>query len=153
LLLSPIDRQIEFGQTRHRQFGWLPTLHDRFDKLRAQEGEIDEAPDVAPGDALAVGKLMQRSSPPGGELFKPGAPAGDGFLGGSLGSAGCASGCPPTSCSPPGPGAGGPSRPPRPAPRRAVAASAEHLPCLRWLSFPAFWSASLLLSGGGVART
>ena len=78
MLLSPIDRQIEFGQTRHRQFGWLPTLHDRLDELRAQEGEIDEAPDVAPGDALAIGELMQRSSPPGGELLKPGAPAGDG---------------------------------------------------------------------------
>jgi hypothetical protein len=54
----------------------------------------------------------------------------------------------PTSCSPPDPGRAGPSRRPRRAPPTAVAASAVHSPCLRWLFSPAFL---LQMLCGGIA--
>src|ERR1700747_1322944 len=38
------------------------------------------------------------------------------------------------------PGPAAPSRPPRPAPPTAVAASAEHSSCLRWLFSPSIFS-------------
>ena len=54
VLLGPVERQIEFGQTRRGEFTGLPPLQDRLDQLRAQEGEANETPDVAPGDVVAL---------------------------------------------------------------------------------------------------
>src|SRR6516162_707412 len=59
-LLSPIQRQIKFGQTRRGQLDGLPALQDRFDQLRAQEGETNKPADVAPGDAVTLGQRLQR---------------------------------------------------------------------------------------------
>ena len=77
VLLGPAQGQIEFGQTRRGEFTGLPPLQDRLDQLRAQEGEANETPDVAPGDAVALGQLLERSNAARGELLKPGAPARD----------------------------------------------------------------------------
>jgi hypothetical protein len=38
----------------------LPALEDRFDQLWAQERNVNEAPNVAPGDAIAVGQILER---------------------------------------------------------------------------------------------
>jgi hypothetical protein len=46
-------------------------------RLRAQKGEVDETPDVAPGDAIAFGQLLERSGASGGEFLKPCPPARD----------------------------------------------------------------------------
>jgi hypothetical protein len=54
VLLGPVERQIEFGQTGGGELDGLPTLQDRFHQLWAQEGEVDEASDVAPGDPVTV---------------------------------------------------------------------------------------------------
>src|SRR5437016_1724151 len=51
-LLGPIQWQIEFGQTRRGELDGLPAWQDRFDQLRAQEGETNEPADVAPGDVV-----------------------------------------------------------------------------------------------------
>jgi hypothetical protein len=40
----PVERQIEFGQARHRELDGLPALQDRLDQPRAQKGEVNEAP-------------------------------------------------------------------------------------------------------------
>ena len=48
-----------------------------FGQLRAQEGEADETPNVAPGDAVTLGQLLERSNAARGELLKPRAPARD----------------------------------------------------------------------------
>src|SRR6266567_4401626 len=77
VLLDPVERQIEFGQTRRGELDGLPALQDRFDQLRAQEGEANETPDVAPGDAVALGQLLERSNAARGELLKPRAPSRD----------------------------------------------------------------------------
>ena len=77
VLLGPVERQIEFGQTRRGELDGLPPLQDRLDQLRAQEGEANETPDVAPGDAVALGQLLKRSNAARGELLKPRAPARD----------------------------------------------------------------------------
>src|SRR5437870_5364409 len=74
-LFGPVERQIEFGETRRSEFGGLPALQDRLDQLGAQKGEVDEAPDIATGDAVALGQLPQRSGASGGELLEPRAPA------------------------------------------------------------------------------
>ena len=63
MLLGPVERQIEFGQTSGGELDGLPTLQDRFHQLWAQEGEVDEASDVAPGDPVTIGELLQRSDP------------------------------------------------------------------------------------------
>src|SRR5437899_67750 len=76
-LIGPVERQIEFGKTRRREFDGLPAVQDRLDQLGAQKGEVDEAPDIATGDAVALGQFPQRSRASGGELFEPRAPAGD----------------------------------------------------------------------------
>jgi hypothetical protein len=52
------SRQIEFGQTRRGERDGLPALQDRVDDLRAHEGEINQAPDVTPGDAIALGQFL-----------------------------------------------------------------------------------------------
>src|SRR5438874_3092841 len=75
LLLRPVQRQIEFGQPRRGELDGLPTLQDRFDQLGAQEGETNEAANVAPGNAITLGQLLERSGAAGGELLKPRAPA------------------------------------------------------------------------------
>ena len=71
VLLRPVQRQIEFGQPRRGELDGLPTLHDRFDQLRAQEGEANETANVAPGNAVTLGQLLKRSGAAGGELLKP----------------------------------------------------------------------------------
>src|SRR6266850_569502 len=76
-LIGPVERQIEFGKARRSEFDRLPALQDGLDQLGAEEGEVDEAPDIAPGDALALGQFPQRSGASGGKLLEPRAPAGD----------------------------------------------------------------------------
>ena len=77
MLLGPLQRQIEFRQPRRGELDGLPALLDGFDQLRAQEGEANETSDVAPGDAVALGQLLERSNAARGELLKPRAPARD----------------------------------------------------------------------------
>src|SRR5580704_1449694 len=74
LLLRPVQRQIESGQPRRSEHDGLPALQDRLDQLRAQEGEANEAANVAPGNAVTLGQLLERSGAAGGELPKPRAP-------------------------------------------------------------------------------
>ena len=71
MLLGPVKRQIEFGQTRRSELDGLPALEDRFDQLWAQERNVNEAANVAPGDAIAVGQILERSGAAGGQLLKP----------------------------------------------------------------------------------
>ena len=73
MLLGPVQRQIEFGQPRSGELDGLPTLQDRLDQLRAQKGEANKTANVAPGDAVTFGQLLERSGAAGGELLKPGA--------------------------------------------------------------------------------
>ena len=54
VLLGPVERQIEFGETRRSEFDGLPTLQARLDQLWAQEGEVNQAPDIAPSDAVTI---------------------------------------------------------------------------------------------------
>ena len=77
VLLGPVQRQIEFGQTRRGERDGLPALQDRFEQLRAQEGETNKPADVAPGDAVTLGQGLQRRRAAGGQLVKPRAPARD----------------------------------------------------------------------------
>src|SRR6202140_2225480 len=74
LLLRPVQRQIEFGQPRRSELDGLPTLQDRLDQLRAQEGEANETANVAPGNAVTLGQLLERSGAADRELLKPPAP-------------------------------------------------------------------------------
>src|SRR5207302_10250933 len=76
-LIGPVERQIEFGKTRRSEFDGLPALQDRLDQLGAQKGEVDEAADIATGDAVALGQFAQRSGASGGKLLEPRAPARD----------------------------------------------------------------------------
>src|SRR5215471_7569307 len=75
VLLGPVERQIEFAQPRRGERGGLPALQDRLDQLRAQKSEADEAANVAPGDAVTPGQLLEGSGTAGGELLKPRAAA------------------------------------------------------------------------------
>src|SRR6516162_1564547 len=75
VLLGPVERQIEFGQTRGSKLDRLPALQDRLDQLWAQEGQTNKTPDVAPADAVAFGQLLQRSRAAGDQLVKPRASA------------------------------------------------------------------------------
>src|SRR6266446_6820131 len=70
-LLGPVERQIESGEMRRSEFDGLPALQDRLDQLGAQKGEVDEAPDIATGDAVAFGQFPQRSGASGGNLLEP----------------------------------------------------------------------------------
>src|ERR1700731_4371676 len=74
VLLRPVQRQIEFGQPRRRERDGLPALQDRPDQLRAQEGEANETANVAPGNAVTLGQLLERSGAAADELLKPRAP-------------------------------------------------------------------------------
>src|ERR1700674_1239492 len=60
VLLRPVHRQIEFGQPGRGELDGLPTLQDHLDQLRAQEGEANEAANVAPANALTLGQLLER---------------------------------------------------------------------------------------------
>src|SRR6516165_9610844 len=71
VLLGPVERQIEFGQTRRRKLDRLPALQDCLDQLWAQEGQTNKTPDVAPADAVAFGQLLQRSRATAGQLVEP----------------------------------------------------------------------------------
>jgi len=77
VLLGPVERQIEFAQPRRGERDRLPALQDRLDELRAQEREANQAANVAPGDAVTLGQLLEGSSAAGGELVKPRATARD----------------------------------------------------------------------------
>src|SRR5437660_5098102 len=55
VLLRPIQRQVQFGQPRRGELDGLQALQDRLDQLRAQEGEVNETANVAPGDAITLG--------------------------------------------------------------------------------------------------
>jgi len=61
VLLRPVRRQIEFGQPRRSERDGLPTLQDRLDQPRAQEGEINETANVAPRNAVTLGQLLERT--------------------------------------------------------------------------------------------
>src|SRR5437764_15349186 len=74
VLLDPAQGQIEFGQPRRGELDGLPPLQDRLDQLRAQEGETNETAYVAPGNAIALGQLLERSGAAADELLKPRAP-------------------------------------------------------------------------------
>src|SRR6266478_6614365 len=76
-LIGPVERQIEFGKTRRCEFDGLPAVQDRLDQLGTQKGEVDKAPDVATGDAVALGQFAQRSGAAGGELLEPRSPTRD----------------------------------------------------------------------------
>src|SRR4030081_4129974 len=74
VLLRPVQRQIEFAQPRRSERDGLPALQDRLDQLRAQEGEANETANVAPGNAVTLGQLLERSGVAADELLKPRAP-------------------------------------------------------------------------------
>src|SRR5438128_6140786 len=74
VLLRPVQRQIELGQPRHGELHGLPTLQDRLDQLRAQEGEANETANITPGNAIALGQLLEGSDAASRELLKPRAP-------------------------------------------------------------------------------
>src|SRR2546429_5375975 len=76
-LIGPIERQIEFGKARRSELDGLPAVQDHLDQLGAQKGEVDQAPNIAAGDAVALGQLPQRSGASGGKLLEPGTPARD----------------------------------------------------------------------------
>src|SRR5207302_10408876 len=76
-LIGPVERQIESGKTRRSEFDGLPAVQDRLDQLGAEKGEVDEAPDIATGDAVALGQFPQRSRASGGKLLEPCSPARD----------------------------------------------------------------------------
>src|SRR5438067_1753383 len=77
VLLGPVQRQIEFGQPRRGELDGLPALQDRLDQLRAQEGETNESANIASGNAVTLGQLLERSGAAGRELLKPCAAARD----------------------------------------------------------------------------
>src|SRR6516165_4149922 len=75
VLLGPVERQVELGQTRRGKLDRLPALQDCLDQLWAQEGQTNKTPDVAPADAVAFGQLLQRSRAAADQLVKPHASA------------------------------------------------------------------------------
>src|SRR5215813_7620054 len=77
VLLGPVERQIESSHTRRSEGDGLAALQDRVDDPRAQEGEVNEAPDVTPRDAVTRGQLLECSDAPGGQLLKPRTPPDD----------------------------------------------------------------------------
>jgi hypothetical protein len=46
------------AETRRGELDRLSALQDRVDKLWVQKGKIDEAPDVAPTDAVALRQIV-----------------------------------------------------------------------------------------------
>src|SRR5437016_1078430 len=70
-LVGPVERQIEFDETCRGEFDRLPAVQDRLDQLGAEKGEVDEAPDIATRDTVALGQFPQRSGAAGRKLFEP----------------------------------------------------------------------------------
>src|SRR5437870_7303100 len=70
-LVGPVERQIEFGETCRGEFDRLPAVQDRLDQLGAEKGEVDEAPDIATCDTIALGQFPQRSGASRGKLLEP----------------------------------------------------------------------------------
>ena len=60
-LLDPVQRQIKCCQTRRAELDGLPAPQDRLDQIRAQKGEANQASDVAPGNAVTLSQVLQRS--------------------------------------------------------------------------------------------
>jgi hypothetical protein len=75
VLLGPVERQIDLRQTRRAKLDGLPALQDCLDQLWAQKGETHETANVAPGNAIPLGQLLERSGATAGELLKPRTPA------------------------------------------------------------------------------
>ena len=75
VLLGPVERQVELGQTHRGKLDRLPALQDCLDQLWAQEGQTNKTPYITPADAVAFGQLLQRSRSAGDQLLKPRAPA------------------------------------------------------------------------------
>src|SRR5207253_11516573 len=76
-LIGPVERQIKFGEARRGELDGLPAVQDHLDQLGAQKGEVDKAPDIATGDAVALGQFPQRSGASSGKLLEPRSPARD----------------------------------------------------------------------------
>src|SRR5947199_8867969 len=70
-LVGPVERQIEFGETCRGEFDRLPAVQDRLDQLGAEKGEVDEAPDIATCDTIALGQFPARSGASRGKLLGP----------------------------------------------------------------------------------
>src|SRR3954467_159372 len=69
VLLRPVQRQIKFGWPRRSELDGLPALQDRLDQLRAQEGEANQTANAAPGIAITLGQLLERSGAADRELL------------------------------------------------------------------------------------
>ena len=67
VLLRPIERQIEFGQTRRGEVDGLATQQHRFDELWAEKSEVHQTPDVTPRDAVTFGQFLERSGTAAGD--------------------------------------------------------------------------------------
>src|SRR5438128_1966599 len=76
-LIGPVERQIKFGEARRGELDGLPAVQDHLDQLGSQKGEVDKAPDIATGDAVALGQFPQRSGASSGKLLEPRSPARD----------------------------------------------------------------------------
>src|SRR6202022_4406056 len=76
-LISPVERQIEFDETRRGELDRLPAVQDRVDQLGAEKGEVDEAPDITTRDTIALGQFPQRSGASRGKLLEPRSSARD----------------------------------------------------------------------------
>src|SRR5262245_45729649 len=77
VLLGPVERQIEFAQSRRGERDGLPAFQYGVDEPRAQEGEVNQAPNVTPADAVALSQFLERSDTPRGQLLKPRTPTHD----------------------------------------------------------------------------
>src|SRR6201982_3377740 len=75
VLLRPVQRQIEFGQSRRSERDGLSALQDRLDQLRAQEGEANETANVARGNPATLAQHVARAGAAADGLLKPRAPS------------------------------------------------------------------------------
>ena len=64
VLVGPIERQIEFGETRRRKLDGLPTVQDRLDYLGLQESEVDETPLPRELPSPVTNTFVGKSPPP-----------------------------------------------------------------------------------------
>ena len=72
-MLGPVERQIEFGQPRRGELDGLAALQDRFDQLRAQEGEVGKMEFLVSelGEAVSVMRTIKRALDPA-NILNPG---------------------------------------------------------------------------------
>src|SRR4029077_9987362 len=70
-LIGPVERQIEFSETGCRKFDGVPAVQDPLDQLGAEKGKVDEAPDIATRDAIALGQFPERPGASRGKLLEP----------------------------------------------------------------------------------